>query len=133
MANIMLFWYNGEVDAEGKGKAALIRVLPPGKGTGKSMSKGLYRLDPPISWSERVDDLEILHMTNYVVVSAIVATYSGPETYIFPSDADGKILDHGGLDGSMNGTLDPVRVLEAAGYKIVNGVERAAKIIKENK
>lgn len=41
-----------------------------------------------------------------VVVSAVNAPFSGPETYIFPGDEDGKVTDWGELDGSYRGGLD---------------------------
>lgn len=54
----------------------------------------------------------------HVVVSATVAMFSGPETYIFPSDSDGNISSWGELPGSTRGTLEHADALEGAGYAI---------------
>lgn len=68
-------------------------------------AKQLYRLDPPLDGHE------------YVVVSA--ATVMGePETYIFPSDADGNVTSWGELDGSFKGALDHQAALRGAGYDL---------------
>ena len=65
----------------------------------------LYRMDPPFQNNE------------YVVVSA-VNTYSGPETFIFASDKNGRIDEWGELDGSIAGELDHAQALRNAGYAI---------------
>jgi hypothetical protein len=49
--------------------------------------------------------------TTYVISSAVDA-YGGPETYLFPSDESGEILDWLELDGSYRGGLDHVRAIE---------------------
>jgi hypothetical protein len=66
----------------------------------------LYKLDPP------------LDEHRFVVVSAAVAPYSGPETYIFPADERGNITDWLELDGSFRGALDHEKALAGAGYEI---------------
>lgn len=43
----------------------------------------VYHLSEPLDGAE------------YVVVSAVVVPYSGPETYIFPADENGEIVDYG--------------------------------------
>lgn len=54
---------------------------------------------------------------DWVVVSA--TTVLEPETYIFPSDGDGKVTNWGELDGSYRGGLSHSEALEGAGYKVV--------------
>jgi hypothetical protein len=54
----------------------------------------------------------------HVVVSAAVAAFSGPETYIFPADASGKVSDWGELEGSYRGGLDHAEALFGAGYEV---------------
>lgn len=71
----------------------------------------LYELSEPI-----VDYDEGKH--SHVIVSAVVAMYSGPETYIFPATADGEIVSWGELDGSFRGALDHNQALENAGYSV---------------
>ena len=65
-----------------------------------------YRLDPPLDGAE------------FVVVSATVAMFSGPETYIFAADESGKITDFSEKDGSYRGGLDHAEALEGAGYAV---------------
>ena len=66
-----------------------------------------YRLSESI----KVDDGK---ETNYVIVSAVVA-YSGPETYIFPSNELGEITDYGELEGSFRGALNHEQALKGLG------------------
>lgn len=83
-------------------KATFIEKLSGFKGDAR-----LYRLDPALGGYE------------YVVVSAVVSLYSGPETYIFGANAAGKVLDWEDLPGSFRGSLDHVQALECAGYEVV--------------
>jgi hypothetical protein len=55
---------------------------------------------------------------DHVIVSAIVADYTGPETYIFPAKADGEALDYIELPGSYRGGLDHESALTGAGYEV---------------
>lgn len=73
----------------------------------------LYRLDPPIA----ADDSE-KGPWEYVVTSAVVAPYTGPETYIFASDENGEVVDWGELNGSYRGALDHEQALRNAGYEV---------------
>lgn len=79
------------------------------RGTGEMR---LYRVDPPMD-----DDRG--GTTEYVVVSATIAMFSGPETYLFPADADGEITSWGELEGSFRGALDHEAALQNAGYEVV--------------
>ena len=58
----------------------------------------LYELDEEIDYGDG--------KTKHVVVSATVAMFGGPETYIFPANEDGEIVDYGELPGSYKGGLD---------------------------
>ena len=49
--------------------------------------------------------------TKYVIVSAADAMFSGPETYIFPANKDGEIVDWGELNGSYKGGYDHDKAL----------------------
>jgi len=66
----------------------------------------LYRLSEPLEGHE------------YVVVSATDVVFSGPETYIFASDADGEVTNWGELDGSFRGAKDHEAALAGAGYAV---------------
>jgi len=72
----------------------------------------LYKLSVPIEYEEK-------QTTNYIVVSAANVMFSGIETYIFPSDKNGDILDWTELDGSKKGTISHEKVLIGAGYTII--------------
>ena len=98
-------------------KATLIRdQLPNFTGDAR-----LYRVEPPISLDNEWDEDASDETSEYVVVSAVVAMFSGPETYIFPADADGRVTDWGELRGSFRGALDHEAALLRAGYEIVRG------------
>jgi len=75
----------------------------------------LYRVDPPAQF----DGEETEETTEFVVVSATHVVYSGPETYIFPADSSGEIIDWGELEGSFRGGLDHACALENAGYEVL--------------
>ncbi len=66
----------------------------------------LFRMDPPLEGHK------------FVVASAVIALFSGPETYLFPADADGKVTDWIELEGSASGTQDHEEAIRNAGYKI---------------
>ena len=74
------------------------------KVSGSGASQRLYRLDPPIRGHWVPDEgTEAAEQHQYVIVSAVSVPYSGPETYIFPADADGNIVDLDELSGSFRG------------------------------
>lgn len=69
-----------------------------------------YKLSEPydvLDWQ----DLPVV-TTEYLIVSAADVPYSGPETYVFPADANGKVVDRGELPGSFRGALDHARAIE---------------------
>jgi hypothetical protein len=79
----------------------------------------MYSLDVPIKYKTWQGDEEREFETNFVIVSAIVDNITGvPETYIFPTNVIGRVLDWGELDGSYRGGLDHAEALRNAGYEI---------------
>ena len=74
----------------------------------------LYRIFPEVAYD--VDG--VMHTTNYVIVSA-VHDHLINETFIFPADESGSVIDWGELDGSLRGTTSHQKALEDAGYKLV--------------
>jgi hypothetical protein len=79
----------------------------------------LYRCDPPMQYTDGYgDDADELE-TEYVIVSATHAMFSGPETYIFPANSDGEVTNWSELDGSYKGGLDHAGALRAAGYTVI--------------
>ena len=94
---------SGVMETQTFGTATLIDTYTTHVGA----AQRTYRLDPP---------MEALH--EYVVVSAVVAPVTGPETYIFEGDADGNVTDWGELPGSFRGDFDHERALRNAGYEV---------------
>jgi hypothetical protein len=88
------------------------------KTTPAGADQKLYKLDPPMEYERYSDETEKYEKltTEYVIVSAVMATFNGPETYIFPADANGNIITWGELDGSFTGALDHEQALRNAGY-----------------
>lgn len=70
----------------------------------------LFRLSQPIE----VEDTK----TEYVIVSAVVARFSGAETYIFPAHEDGRPISYRELDGSYRGGLSHREAIECAGWEL---------------
>ena len=93
-----------------KGIATLIRRdLPEFVG-----HASLYGVLPGVAY----DADGVTHTTNYVIVSAVY-DYLNNETFIFPADESGSVIDWGELDGSLRGTTSHRKALEGAGYKLV--------------
>ncbi len=88
--------------------ATLIKKLES-RGTGDMR---LFLVTPPMSDYDG-------NTYRYVVVSATVVPFSGPETYIFGSDAEGEISNWLELDGSFRGGLNHEQALRGAGYEVV--------------
>lgn len=88
--------------------ATYIRQVPEGSG-----DRRLYRLSEPLKGYES-DSYE------FVVVSAIVCAYGGPETFVFGASESGNVLNWCELDGSQRGVLDHRKALEDAGYEVVS-------------
>jgi hypothetical protein len=59
--------------------------------------------------------------TDYVVVSAVYAAFDTgmAETFIFPSDENGEVLDWGEMAGSSRGHTDHDRAIQDAGWELV--------------
>ena len=84
-------------------KATFIKQLKKGfRGDAR-----LYKLNPPFE-----------NNIKYVVVSATIPIYGGPETYIFEANREGKVRNWGELKGSFKGDLDHGRALRGMGYEV---------------
>lgn len=77
----------------------------------------LYRVDPPMEYYDGRTD-ESRARAAFVVASAVVAPYTGPETYIFPTTEDGSPINYQELEGSYRGGLEPDEAIRNAGYRI---------------
>ncbi len=76
----------------------------------------LYRLDPPLTYDAGLT-------TEYVIVSAVIAPFTGAETMLFASDAHGVAGDSD-VAGFTRGSLDHAAALKAAGYTIAQTAEK---------
>lgn len=74
--------------------------------------KKLWKVTPPIGYDEDWDTGKFRKNTDYIVSSAASVMFSGPETYIFPADEEGTIIDWGELQGSYRGGLDHDEAIE---------------------
>jgi len=76
----------------------------------------LYELSSEIGYAIDWETEEPTAHTRFVAVSAVDVLYSGIETYIFPADADGHVLNWLELDGSQKGTLSHGIAIRDAGW-----------------
>ena len=74
---------------------------------GRKGDPRLYKLSEP------------LDQAVFVIVSAVIAPITGPETFIFAANSKGEVRDWGELDGSFTGALDHEQALKNAGYEII--------------
>jgi hypothetical protein len=79
----------------------------------------LYDVNPPVEYHKAGEYDKPLY-TWFVVVSAVIAPYTGAETYIFPADAEGQVIDWGELNGSYRGGLSHETALKNAGYEVTS-------------
>lgn len=93
-------------------KATFVRVVE------KDDSQKLWRLSRPllrsISWQFEPES------TYFVITSTATFKETGPETYIFAANEEGKIIDYAELNGSMRGCLDHEGAIRNAGWIITN-------------
>ena len=89
--------------------ARQIKWLDSGKGV-----QALFKLTPPMI---TVDYKDVVEQHDYVVVSAVNAMISGPETYIFSADETGGIKNFSAIEGSFRGKLDIWEAIRNAGYE----------------
>jgi hypothetical protein len=79
----------------------------------------LFQLSEPVAYDYDYDTEQYKSSTEFVVVSAADVMFSGPETYIFPANAEGEVIHWGELDGSFKGGLDHRRALTNAGFEVM--------------
>jgi hypothetical protein len=85
--------------------ATFVRDLPASdwRGTAK-----LWRLSSPHT-HEWFEDSTVTF--DHVITSAANVPFSGPETYVFAANEDGKVVDWNELPGSLREELDHDRAL----------------------
>jgi hypothetical protein len=79
--------------------------------------QNLYKLSVSVPYDYDYDKERFLKKTKYVIVSAVIVLGTGPETFIFPADKNGQILDWGELEGSYRGGLNHDKALRKAGFE----------------
>ena len=79
-----------------------------------SSDQKLYMVNVPVVYDEDKP-------TDYIVVSACASAFDTgiPETYIFPSNKHGEIIDWSELEGSFRGSEDHDKALIDGGYTII--------------
>lgn len=88
----------------------------------------LFKVSPSIKYNVYVGSNEYQHRTFYVVSSK--ATYStGKETYLFPSDEQGKVISWTELEGSEKGIHNFAKPLENMNYE--TKIPKAFRILYE--
>lgn len=78
----------------------------------------LFQLSEPMPWDYDWETEQNKALTSFVVVSAASMMFSGPETYIFPANEAGEVINWGELEGSYRGGLSHRAALLNAGYVI---------------
>jgi len=82
--------------------------------------QGLYRLSEPVpyghDYGEDYETDQPEGHTEYVMISAATVMFSGPETFIFPTDKEGNVIDWGEMEGSYRGGLDHEEAIRQAGW-----------------
>jgi hypothetical protein len=80
--------------------------------SGFAGSARLWQTSEPFSYpDDNWRDEEDARGTTTYVVSSAASTFGGPETYLFPADADGNVVDWLELSGSFRGALDHERAI----------------------
>jgi hypothetical protein len=80
----------------------------------------LYELSEPVEYDYDYNAEKYKSSTKYVIVSATSVMFSGPETYVFPADEQGNVVNWSELDGSFKGGLDHRRALTEAGFTVAH-------------
>lgn len=103
---------DGDSGQSSRKVATFVRDLADFSGSAK-----LYRVNPPMA--QRDWDGAETGPAECVVVSATVVPFGGgPETYIFPANANGEVTDWDEMNGSYKGDLDHEVALAGAGYEV---------------
>lgn len=78
----------------------------------------LYKLSKLVSYKKGWGEDAEVCTSEYIVASAVQNSFAF-ETYLFPGDAEGYIVDFGELPGSQKGSIDIEQVLTEAGYLVM--------------
>lgn len=84
-----------------------------------NLLQAVYKLSEPVTFPEYRYDGEEGSTSEHVLVSGVNSVYAH-ETYIFPCDEAGYVLDLGELAGSFQGGIDHGAALAGLGYEVVS-------------
>lgn len=92
----------------------------PQTGDPKALGAKLYRLSEPIEFNKYsfTTKSKTKAVTSYVSVSCAIGDDGRYQTYIFPANEHGDVLDWMHLAGSYKGGLDREKALQQAGYTV---------------
>lgn len=112
----------GEIVDSMERRGVFVRYLPTHDDPEREAA--LYRVTPPVTYEDRDTD-EVMY-ADYVMISAIDryglnGGLSIVETYLFPADEQGRVLDWAELPGSQSGIADIDRVAQDLGWEPVRG------------
>lgn len=84
--------------------------------------QAVYELSEPVTYEayEKGEGKYVTKTTRFVLVSAATVMMSGPETFIFPADEDGEVVDWAELEGSYKGGLSHAEAIDGAGWELVS-------------
>lgn len=80
-----------------------------------------YKLSEPVEYDYDYDTEKFLKETRFVCVSQANAFGSGYETFIFPADENGEVVDWSELEGSLRGYISPDQLMRECGWSVVDG------------
>lgn len=86
--------------------------------SGFTGSAKLWSLSEEVPYGFQKDDSVECNKTKYVATSATDVMLSGAETFIFPTDENGSVLDWSEMEGSFRGSLNHEQAILNAGWEI---------------
>jgi len=99
--------------------ATLLRTVISASGA----NQHIFKLDPPyVATGYDAEDEKVDEIIEFVCVSALFSVWT-VETYIFPCDDEGNVVDWGELPGSYKGGTEHDVALAGLGYTIVNTID----------
>jgi hypothetical protein len=77
----------------------------------------LWQLSKPVNYGYSWDDEEDRGATEYGITSRVANGWA-VETYIFPANAEGEVIDWSEMDGSVRGPASHETVIANAGWTV---------------
>ena len=105
----------GKVNPESRGDQRLYRVHPPLEGHDYVVVSAVGDDARPLELAEN-SILVLAGLAGHLLGKELDYGNRGVETFIFPSDNTGEVVDWGELPGSFQGRADHAEALRRAGY-----------------